>query len=78
MLKQLKKKIWAVQILVGLKAVFILVSQNIQIQRMVPLRVLNDEHSSHPNSGFDFHPHSNMEIISYIVNGEITHEDRVW
>ena len=39
-----------------------------------PLRVLNDD-IVHPNSGFDFHPHSNMEIISYIVNGEITHED---
>ncbi len=38
------------------------------------LRVLNDD-IVHPNSGFDFHPHSNMEIISYIVNGEITHED---
>ena len=39
-----------------------------------PLRVLNDD-IVHPNSGFDFHPHSNMEIISYIVNGEITHAD---
>ena len=38
------------------------------------LRVLNDD-IVHPNSGFDYHPHSNMEIISYIVNGEITHED---
>ena len=38
------------------------------------LRVLNDD-IVHANSGFDTHPHSNMEIISYIVNGEITHKD---
>ena len=38
------------------------------------LRVLNDD-IVHPKSGFDMHPHSNMEIISYIVNGEITHKD---
>ena len=38
------------------------------------LRVLNDD-IIHPNSGFDTHPHSNMEIISYIVDGEITHKD---
>ena len=38
------------------------------------LRVLNDD-IIHPSSGFDTHPHSNMEIISYIVDGEITHKD---
>jgi hypothetical protein len=38
------------------------------------LRVLNDD-IVHPQSGFDTHPHANMEIISYIVNGEITHKD---
>ena len=38
------------------------------------LRVLNDD-IVHPNSGFDTHPHSNMEIISYVVKGEITHKD---
>ena len=38
------------------------------------LRVLNDD-IVHPKSGFDTHPHENMEIISYIVNGEITHKD---
>ena len=38
------------------------------------LRVLNDD-IVHPKSGFDTHPHSNMEIISYIVKGEITHKD---
>jgi len=38
------------------------------------LRVLNDD-TIHPLSGFDTHPHSNMEIISYVVQGEITHKD---
>jgi len=38
------------------------------------LRVLNDD-IIHPNSGFDMHPHHDMEIISYIVDGEITHKD---
>lgn len=38
------------------------------------LRVLNDD-IVHPHSGFDMHPHNDMEIISYIVQGEITHKD---
>ncbi len=38
------------------------------------LRVLNDD-IVHPKGGFDKHPHHNMEIISYIVKGEITHKD---
>lgn len=38
------------------------------------LRVLNDD-IVHANSGFDTHPHANMEIISYVIDGEITHKD---
>ena len=38
------------------------------------LRVLNDD-IIHPKSGFEMHPHQDMEIISYIVDGEITHKD---
>jgi redox-sensitive bicupin YhaK (pirin superfamily) len=38
------------------------------------LRVLNDD-IIHPNSGFDTHPHENMEIISYIIDGYLTHKD---
>ncbi len=38
------------------------------------LRVLNDD-IIHPQGGFDTHPHSNMEIVSYIIDGEITHKD---
>mgnify|MGYP005984059589 CR=1 FL=1 len=38
------------------------------------LRVLNDD-IIHPQSGFDTHPHENMEIVTYITNGELTHKD---
>jgi redox-sensitive bicupin YhaK (pirin superfamily) len=38
------------------------------------LRVLNDD-SVKPGAGFDVHPHKNMEVLSYVVNGELTHED---
>jgi redox-sensitive bicupin YhaK (pirin superfamily) len=38
------------------------------------LRVLNDD-IIHPSSGFGMHQHKDMEIISYIVEGEITHKD---
>jgi redox-sensitive bicupin YhaK (pirin superfamily) len=38
------------------------------------LRVLNDD-IIHPKSGFEMHPHHDMEIVSYVVKGEITHKD---
>ena len=38
------------------------------------LRVINDD-LVQPNTGFDTHPHRDMEIISYVVNGELTHGD---
>ena len=38
------------------------------------LRVLNDD-IIHTTSGFDMHPHENMEIITYVINGELTHKD---
>ncbi|GEM79073.1 pirin family protein [Vibrio superstes] len=40
------------------------------------LRVLNDDDVT-PHSGFDRHPHRDMEIISYIVHGQLTHWDSV-
>ena len=40
------------------------------------LRVLNDD-IIHPDSGFDMHEHHDMEIVSYVVNGEITHKDSI-
>lgn len=38
------------------------------------LRVLNDD-AVKPNSGFTTHPHENMEIFSYIVDGKLSHRD---
>lgn len=38
------------------------------------LRVVNDD-LFNPQSGFDTHPHEDMEIISYVVNGILTHQD---
>jgi redox-sensitive bicupin YhaK (pirin superfamily) len=38
------------------------------------LRVLNDD-IVQPGTGFDLHPHENMEIISYVIDGELTHGD---
>lgn len=38
------------------------------------LRVLNDDDVL-PHSGFDRHPHRDMEIVSYVVSGELTHWD---
>lgn len=38
------------------------------------LRVWNDD-KIEPNSGFPPHPHANMEIITYVRTGAITHQD---
>ncbi|KAL3930244.1 MAG: hypothetical protein SGBAC_011843 [Bacillariaceae sp.] len=38
------------------------------------MRVMNDD-LVQPKRGFGNHPHRNMEIATYIVNGKLTHED---
>lgn len=38
------------------------------------LRVINDDRVA-PGMGFETHAHDNMEIVSYIVEGELAHRD---
>ncbi|AGK96092.1 pirin family protein [Clostridium pasteurianum] len=40
------------------------------------LRVINDD-LVQANTGFDTHPHRDMEIVSYVVEGELTHGDNM-
>src|ERR1700759_888466 len=39
------------------------------------LLLVNNDDRVAPDTGFDTHPHRDMEIVTWVLNGELTHQD---
>ena len=39
------------------------------------LLLVNNDDIVEPNTGFDTHPHRDMEIVTWVLDGELTHQD---
>src|SRR6201987_3129783 len=39
------------------------------------LLLVNNDDSVEPRSGFDTHPHRNMEIVTWVLDGSLVHQD---
>jgi quercetin 2,3-dioxygenase len=39
------------------------------------LLLVNNDDRVQPNTGFDTHPHRDMEIVTWVLSGELTHQD---
>jgi len=50
--------------------------QNPENMNFGVLRVMNDD-LINPHQGFGMHPHQDMEIVSYVIKGELTHQDNL-
>jgi len=50
--------------------------QNVERMNFGELRVINDDRIA-PGRGFGMHPHKNMEIITFVREGSITHQDNL-
>ena len=48
--------------------------QDPQKMNFGPLRVFNDD-IIQPGTGFGFHPHRDMEIVTYVIDGQLEHQD---
>lgn len=48
--------------------------QDIRFMGIGALRVINED-IVQPYSGFSEHPHKNMEILTYVISGTLTHQD---
>lgn len=48
--------------------------RNMKNSKFGVLRVMNDDFVQ-PDRGFGAHPHSNMEIVTYVVQGKLWHKD---